>query len=63
MLRTRPRPPLRECASAAATKPRKIGCGTSGVLLNSGWYCTPMKNGCPESSTISTRSRSGFDAR
>src|SRR6185503_18048481 len=45
---------------AAATKPRKIGCGFRGELLNSGWNCTPTKKGWPWSSMISTTSSSGW---
>jgi len=44
----------------AATKLTKIGCGLATVLLYSGWYCTPMKNGWFFISTISTKPVSGL---
>ena len=48
------------CSLAAATKPRKIGCGRSGLDLNSGWNWTPTKKGWSGSSMISTRPSSGL---
>src|SRR6478672_893542 len=48
------------CFTIAATKLTKIGCGLGTVLLYSGWYCTPIKNGWSLISTISTKPVSGL---
>ena len=44
----------------AEIKAIKIGLGCKTVLLYSGWYCTPMYQGCPSSSSASTRPVSGL---
>lgn len=46
--------------SEEAMKRLKIGCDLFGRLLNSGWYCTPTKNGWSASSTASTSVPSGL---
>ncbi len=33
------------CSTAARMKPEKSGCGSNGLLLNSGWTWQPMKCG------------------
>src|SRR5205823_4945354 len=48
--------------SAACTKALKSGWPSRGVEVNSGWNCTPMKNGCPGSSIISGRCSLGVRA-
>src|SRR5580658_300667 len=44
---------------AARMKDVKSGCGSKGFDLSSGWYCTPMNQGWPGSSTVSGSSPSG----
>src|SRR5690606_15302707 len=46
---------LAACLTAASRKPVNGGEGRMSRDLNSGWLCTPRKNGWPTSSTASTR--------
>src|SRR5690606_36608677 len=46
---------LTACFTAASMKPVNGGEGRMSRDLNSGWLCTPRKNGWPSSSTASTR--------
>ena len=48
--RSAPGAAARRCSRQAAMKPWNSGLGRAGRLVNSGWYCTPMKNGCSGSS-------------
>ena len=60
---TSPTAPSSASASArASTKALNSGCPARGVEVNSGWNCTPKKNGCPGSSIISGRFSLGVRA-
>src|SRR5256885_3602268 len=50
------------CRRAASTYALKSGWPSRGVEVNSGWNCTPMKNGWPGSSMISGRFSLGVRA-